>query len=433
MIDRAYLKEKAKAAFQKNYWPCVGCALILTWAAGSGSASYSNNLSNRINSNNTGYNSYNYDYDDDDFDFDDLTNLDDDDDFDYDDYDDYDDDHGDNSYSDAEDALLKGMLGAMAPILIAIVLFAMALSICLTVFVKNPLRVGCRRYFCINSFEKPKFGEVGYAFKKGQYGNVIKVCFMKDLFVFLWSLLLIIPGIIKGYEYYMVDYILSEDPTIGYKEALEQSKRMMDGYKWDTFVLELSFIGWALLAACTCGILAIFYVNPYMYATYAEFFLDRRNGYFGQNVSPYYVPSFAGMGGFNGGYNAGPVGPGGYNPDPYAQPGGYNPDPYAQPGGYNPDPYAQPGVPNVQDPYAQPGTPDPYSAPSSYAPSEPYKPPTSNPGNSTSTYSLAKNDPPESATPDASTPGSALPSGDYYNPDSTANPNPTNDDTPFGI
>ncbi|SEQ23683.1 Protein of unknown function [Lachnospiraceae bacterium NE2001] len=427
MIDRAYLKQKGMAAFKNNYWPCVGVALILTWTAGTNSLNLSNNYTKRLN--NT-QNTYNYDLDDFDYDSDDYDEYDYDYDFDdLDDLDDLTDDHGDNGITDQ---MVYGMLGAMAPIIIGIALVAMAFGIALSVFVKNPLRVGCRRYFCINSFEKPKFGEVGYAFKKGQYGNIVKVLFMKDLFVFLWSLLLIIPGLIKSYEYYMVDYILSEDPNIGYKEALEQSKRMMDGYKMDTFILELSFIGWALLAALTCGILSIFYVSPYMYATYAEFFLDRRSGYFGPNVSPYHIPSFAGMGGFGGagGYGGGAGGYGG-SAGGYGGAGGLAGGAGGNYGGqpYNPsDPYGQPGAPS--DPY---GGPDPYGTPSSYAPSEPYVPPTSNPGNSTNTYSLASKPAEDdgNATPGSATPSGALPSGDYYNPDSTVTPN--NDDTPFGI
>ena len=401
MIDRAYLKEKGKSAFQRNYWPCVGVALILTWCVGSGSASYSS-YNRSFNTNDYSHTSYNYDYDDDDFDFDELN----DDDFDFDDYDDS---------SAAEEALAESMVKAMTPMLAAIVLIATLIGAVLSIFVKNPLSIGCRRYFCINSFEKPQFNEVGYAFKKGKYGNVVKVLFMKDLFVFLWSLLLVIPGIIKSYEYYLVPYILSEDPDIGYKEALEQSKRMMDGYKMDVFILELSFIGWALLSVLTCGILSIFFVTPYTYSTYAEFFLDRRNGYFGPNVQPYYIPSFAGMGGY--GYNAPvpPVAPGGYNSNPM----GYGNDPAPAPSKPIPfnsssDPYGSPSMPNTSDPYGNPGMPntsDPYGNPGMPNTSDPYGNPSS--ANPTDPY------------------GSAGSGNEYYNPDSTANPG--NDDTPFGI
>lgn len=71
----------------------------------------------------------------------------------------------------------------------------------------------------------------------------------------------------------MVTYILAENPDINYKDALDQSKAMMDGHKMDTFVLDLSFIGWALLSTITMGIVGIFYVNPYVALTGGELYL----------------------------------------------------------------------------------------------------------------------------------------------------------------
>ena len=287
MFSRADLKQKGMFAFKRNYWACVVVALIISFVAGGGGTG---SISNPFKSltNKTGNNiSSDYNLDDYNFDFGDLDN------------------HGDTSSADK--AGLFAFLGVMSGIIILIIIVASLIGIAFSVFVANPLIVGCRRYFTINSYEKPLFGEVGFGFKKGNYLNIVKVEFMKNLFIFLWTLLLIIPGIIKSYEYYLVDYILSEDPTISYKDALEQSKNMMNGYKMDTFVLELSFIGWALLSALTCGILAIFYVNPYMHATFAELFLFIRNQRF-PGAAPYYTPSYAGGYGnnapqFNQGYS----------------------------------------------------------------------------------------------------------------------------------
>ena len=70
----------------------------------------------------------------------------------------------------------------------------------------------------------------------------------------------------------MIPYILAENPRISRKRAFEISKNMMDGEKWNAFVLDLSFIGWILLSAITCGIVGIFYVNPYREATFAELY-----------------------------------------------------------------------------------------------------------------------------------------------------------------
>lgn len=83
------------------------------------------------------------------------------------------------------------------------------------------------------------------------------------LFQFLWSLLFIIPGIVKGYSYALTPYILAKYPEISAKEALKVSMKLMDGKKSELFVLQLSFIGWFLLSGVTFGILGIFYVFPY--------------------------------------------------------------------------------------------------------------------------------------------------------------------------
>lgn len=101
--------------------------------------------------------------------------------------------------------------------------------------------------------------------------------FFRTLFTFLWSLLFIIPGIVKSYEYMMIPFILADEPTISRKEAFARSKAMMLGNKWNAFVLDLSFLGWLILACFTLGILNIFFVNPYMYLSHAELYHSLKN------------------------------------------------------------------------------------------------------------------------------------------------------------
>ena len=96
--------------------------------------------------------------------------------------------------------------------------------------------------------------------------------FMVGLFTLLWSLLLIVPGIIAAYRYSMALFILADDPDIGVMEAIAQSKEITKGYKWSLFVLQLSFIGWGILAYFTCGLLYL-WLLPYMYVTYGYFYL----------------------------------------------------------------------------------------------------------------------------------------------------------------
>ena len=95
--------------------------------------------------------------------------------------------------------------------------------------------------------------------------------FLRGLFIFLWSLLLIIPGIIKSYSYAMTPFIMADNPSMTAKEAITASRKLMDGHKGELFVLELSFFGWGLLAVLTLGIGYIF-LNPYVNAARAVFY-----------------------------------------------------------------------------------------------------------------------------------------------------------------
>jgi uncharacterized membrane protein len=94
------------------------------------------------------------------------------------------------------------------------------------------------------------------------------------LFIFLWMLLLYVPGIIKGYSYAMTPYILANCPNVEAKQALKLSMRMMWGHKWELFVLNLSFIGWILLSGLTLHILGVVFVFPYLSITNAGYFSE---------------------------------------------------------------------------------------------------------------------------------------------------------------
>ena len=93
------------------------------------------------------------------------------------------------------------------------------------------------------------------------------------LYTFLWSLLFIIPGIVKSYSYAMTPYILLDRPELSATDAIKESEKMMNGHKMELFILDLSFIGWILLSMLTCGVL-ILYVEPYMMATKSAFYLE---------------------------------------------------------------------------------------------------------------------------------------------------------------
>ncbi len=101
--------------------------------------------------------------------------------------------------------------------------------------------------------------------------KVIILNLLMTIFITLWTLLLVIPGVIKAYSYSMAFYILFENPEMSALDALNASKQMMNGHKLEAFILSLSFIPWILLAAITVGI-ALIYVTPYMQATAANFY-----------------------------------------------------------------------------------------------------------------------------------------------------------------
>ena len=161
--------------------------------------------------------------------------------------------------------MITGLLAGIATVVILIVLVA-------KVFVGNLLKMGGYRFFILNQTAQPGIGTLLDGFRSGHYVNIVLTMFLRDLFTTLWSLLLVVPGIVKHYEYLMVPYIIAENPAMDYKEAFQISKQMMDGEKMEAFIMDPSFLGWYLLSAVTCGLLAIFYVNPYVQASFAEMY-----------------------------------------------------------------------------------------------------------------------------------------------------------------
>lgn len=165
----------------------------------------------------------------------------------------------------------KTALIAIIFVVITVVIVVLMISAVISILVLNPLMVGMNKFFITNLDEKAKMGELGSGFTNS-YGKVVLTLFLQNLYIFLWTLLLIIPGIIKRYEYRMVIYILADSPLVTRKEAFQLSKKMMSGQKWKAFVLDLSFIGWQLLNVLTLGILGIFYVNQYYMQTSAALY-----------------------------------------------------------------------------------------------------------------------------------------------------------------
>ena len=108
------------------------------------------------------------------------------------------------------------------------------------------------------------------------FGGTFLIGLMTSLFTFLWSLLFVIPGIVKSFSYALTPYILGDCKNVRAQDALKLSMRMMKGHKGELFVLCLSFLGWLLLSALTAGLLEIFYVGPYMNNTFAGYYAERK-------------------------------------------------------------------------------------------------------------------------------------------------------------
>ena len=166
--------------------------------------------------------------------------------------------------------------GLPVTIWIAGTIFATAAMV-LSILVFNVLKVGVQRFFIENRDYHASVSKVLFGFQSGHYGNVVLVMFMQDLFIFLWSLLFLIPGIIKSYSYRMVPYIVAEQPDIDYRDAIRISREMMNGQKMNAFILDISFLPWIFLTGFTCGLAGVFYANPYILSTDAELYVVLRN------------------------------------------------------------------------------------------------------------------------------------------------------------
>lgn len=262
MWTRKELKERAKQRFTKNYWKAILAALIMTIAL-SGSSHVENRINSAGNSNPSIHENADHHLDTD-FEFDDpqelkeeLTSL----------------------LYELREELDPTLVGVFFVTFTTIFIICMLIGSAIKVFLLNPLSLGGYKFFVDNLNQDASLNTFGFAFSQN-YKNCTWILFLRDLFNSLWYLLFIVPGIIKSYEYRMIPYLLTQNPTMSREEAFETSKNMMMGNKWNAFVLDLSFIGWKFLSLFTCGILNIFYVNPYIYQTSAALFerLSTPNG-----------------------------------------------------------------------------------------------------------------------------------------------------------
>jgi uncharacterized membrane protein len=170
--------------------------------------------------------------------------------------------------------------------IILIVAIIAIIAIAIRIFAGYMLEVGGRKFFIRAAEGETNMGYLGYAFSEGRYFNVLLTMLLRSVYTFLWSLLLIIPGIVKSYAYRMVPYILADNPQIGRRRAIELSNEMTNGEKWNMFVLDLSFLGWYLLGVIALGV-GVLFVHPYEDATNAELYLVLRDSAIESGLTTY--------------------------------------------------------------------------------------------------------------------------------------------------
>jgi uncharacterized membrane protein len=193
-----------------------------------------------------------------------------------------------------------------AAVVLVGLLLAVVVSVALLIrfLLLNPLSVGCYNFFLKNAAAQAGFNAIGAPFR--DWKRTAKTMFLRDIFLFLWGLpgfiafgacaivlfvvssttvslgvffawfaaavLLSIPAIVKLYAYRLVPYLLSDDPSLAGRAAITRSRELMAGNKFRVWLLDLSFLGWHLLSILTCGILWVFRVFPWLYATDAELY-----------------------------------------------------------------------------------------------------------------------------------------------------------------
>lgn len=137
-----------------------------------------------------------------------------------------------------------------------------------------PLYIGYLWTFLsmVRTSEKIKFSSLLQAFSEiSMYVRILGTYLVMMVYMFLWTLLLVIPGIIKAFSYSQTYFVLRDNPGIGINAAITKSRKLMNGHKWQFFVLQLSFIGWGILCILTLGI-GFLWLAPYMSASYAAFY-----------------------------------------------------------------------------------------------------------------------------------------------------------------
>ncbi|MDF9558785.1 DUF975 family protein [Bacillus tropicus] len=155
----------------------------------------------------------------------------------------------------------------------------------ITTFMVGPLTLG--GYCLALHIIREKEARIGHIFRWFTEGSKFIKSFLLyivvNIYIFLWCLLFIIPGIIKSFSYAMTYFIINDHPEYSINQAITESRRMMDGHKMEYFILCLSFIGWFILSCITLGI-GFLWLIPYFYTTSAAFYEEIADEYYEKTI-----------------------------------------------------------------------------------------------------------------------------------------------------
>ena len=228
------IKERGRAAFKLNYWKCVLVSFILGFVM-SGTTSFSTRTTGSSEEMQQAF----------------------------------------QEIQESLSSLTPGQQIAVAAGVAGLFTVVFVIALAVKIFLYNPLKVGGLAFFKQNvMFPPADLNEISVGFKN--YMHTFVTLFLNDLFLTLWTMLLIVPGIIKSYSYRMVPYILADEPDLSPTDTITRSRQMMDGHKWHAFCYDISFIGWFLLTIITCGIVGLFWYGPYKNSSDAALYLALR-------------------------------------------------------------------------------------------------------------------------------------------------------------
>lgn len=227
MWNRKELKKRAKANYKKNLWICVLASLVLLTFSGALNTYYYKEATQTATS---------------------------------------------QGYVNTLDAISSEDAIAFLIALASVMAFAIIVGTLIRIFILNPLNASCCYFYVVNANEEK--ADIKKIFKGTEKGTLMRLAvaiFMKKLICSLWGLLLVVPGIIKEYQYRFVENLIIENPGMKWNEAMKISKSMTDGQKGSIFVLDLSLILWYVLAAIP---FVGWFVLPYILQTDAELYLE---------------------------------------------------------------------------------------------------------------------------------------------------------------